>query len=57
MVLDLTEEDDETVPYSEGSMRDFTVGEEQAANEKEETIYAEINWAAADPAPKYLPPY
>ena len=30
--------------------------EEQARNEEEEMIQAEINQAAVDPAPEYLPP-
>ena len=58
MVIDLTEDDEETVPDSEGSVRDFMAEEkEQARNEEEETIQAKINWTAADPTPKYLPPY
>ena len=56
-LAELTEDDEEIVPDFEGSVRDFMVEEEQAANEEEETIKAEINWATADPAPKYLPLY
>ena len=58
MVIDLTDEDDEVVPNSEGSVRDFMAEEEeQARNEEDETIEAEVSWATADPAPEYLPPY
>ena len=56
-VIDLTDEDDEVVPDSEGSVRDFMAEEEeQARNEEEEMIQAKINQAAIDPAPEYLPP-
>ena len=38
-VIDLTEDDEETVPDLEGSVRDFMAEEEeQARNEEEETI-------------------
>ena len=57
-VIDLTDEDDEIVPDSEGSVRDFMVEEEeQTRNEEDEPIGAKVSWAAADPAPEYLPPY
>ena len=57
-VIDLTDEDDEIVPDSEGSVRDFMVEEEeQARNGEDETIEAKVSWAATDPAPEYLPPY
>ena len=58
MVIDLTDEDDEVVLDSEGSVRDFMAEEEeQDRNEEEETIQAKINWAALDPAPEYLSHY
>ena len=54
-VIDLTEDDEETVPDSEGLVRDFMVEEEeQARNEEEEMIQAKVNWAAVDLAPEYL---
>ena len=57
-VINLTDEDDEIVPNSEGSVKDFMAEEEQQAqNEEDETIEAEVSWAATDPAPEYLPPY
>ena len=57
-VIDLTDEDDDIVSDSEGSVRDFMVEqEEQAQNEEDEMIEAEVSWAAADPAPEYPPPY
>ena len=57
-VINLTDEDDEVVLDSEGSVRDFMAEEEeQTRNEEDETIEAEVSWAAADPAPEYLPPY
>ena len=56
-VIDLTDEDDKIVLDSEVSVRDFIAEEEeQAQNEEDETIEAEINRAATDPAPEYLPP-
>ena len=58
MVINLADEDDEVVPDSEGSVRDFMVEEEeQARNEEHETIEAKVSWAAADPALEYLPLY
>ena len=58
MVINLTDEDNEVVPDSEGSVRDFMVEEdEQARNEEDEMIEAEVGWATADPAPEYLPTY
>ena len=54
-VIDLTDEDDKIVLDLEGLVRDFMVEEEeQAWNEEDETIEAEVSWAAADPAPEYL---
>ena len=48
----------EVVPNSEELVRDFMAEEEeQARNEEDETIEAEVSWAATDPAPEYLPPY
>ena len=40
-IINLTEDDDATVPDSEGSMRDFMAEEEQARNE-EATVQAEL---------------
>ena len=57
MVINLTKDYKETVPDSEGSVRDFMAEEEQARNEEEEMIQAKISWATPDPAPEYLPPY
>ena len=57
MVINLTQDDEETVPDSEGLIRNFVAEEEQAANEEEETMQAKIYWAMVDPAPGYLPPY
>ena len=57
LVNHLTDEDDEIILNSEELVRDFMVEEEQAQNEEDETIEAEVSWAAADPAPEYLPPY
>ena len=55
-VIDLTEDDEETVLDSEGLVRDFmSEEEEQVSNEEEETIQVDINQAAVDPAPEYLP--
>ena len=46
------------VPDLEGSVRDFMAEEEeQAQNEEDEMIEAKVSWAAADPAPEYLPLY
>ena len=56
-VIGLTDEDDEIVPDSEGLVRDFMVEEEEQARNEEETIQAEINQAAVDPAPECLTPY
>ena len=57
-VIDLTDEDDEVVLDLEGSVRDFMAEEEeQAWNEEDETIEAEVSQVAVDPAPEYLPPY
>ena len=57
-VINFTDEDDEIVLDLEGSVRDFMVEEEeQARNKEDETIEAEVSWAATDPAPEYLPPY
>ena len=51
------EDNEDVVPDLEGeSIQDFVAEEEQAANE-EETMQAEINWAAIDPASEYLPLY
>ena len=52
----------DVVPGSLGSsvesIRDFgEEEEEQARNEKGETIEAEVCQAMVDPAPEYLPPY
>ena len=56
--IDLTDEDEEIIPDLEGLVRDFMAEEEeQARNEEEETIEAEVSQTAADPAPEYLPPY
>ena len=58
MVIDLTDEDDEIVLDSEELVRDFMVEkEEQAQNEEDEVIEAEVSLATTDPAPEYLPPY
>ena len=56
-VINLTEDDKETIPDSEGSVRDFMAEQEEQARNEEEMIQAKINWATADPAPKYFPPY
>ena len=57
-IIDLTDEDDEIVPDLEGSVRDFVVEEEeQAQNEEDETIEAEVSQAATDPAFEYPLPY
>ena len=56
-VNDLTDEDDKVVPNSEGLFRDFAGEEEQARNEEDETIEAEVSQATANPAPEYLLPY
>ena len=57
MIIDLTDEDDEIVPDSEGSVRDFMAEEEeQARNEEDEMIEAKLSWSTTDPAPEYLPP-
>ena len=57
-VIDLTDEDDGVVPDSEGLFRDFMgEEEEQARNEEDEMIEAEISQATTDPAPEYLLPY
>ena len=56
-VINLTDENDKIVPDSEGLVRNFMAEEEQAWNEEDETIEAEVSWAAADPAPEYLPSY
>ena len=57
IVIDLTDGDEEVVPDSEGSVRDFMAEQEQARNEEDEMIEAEVSWATADPAPEYLPSY
>ena len=58
MVINLTDEDDEVIPDSEGLFRDFSgEEEEQARNEEDEMIEAKVSWATADPAPEYLLPY
>ena len=62
VVIDLTDDSDEVMPGSLGSLiesiRDFgEEEEEQARNEEGETIEAEVCQAMADPAPEYLPPY
>src|ERR1700743_230213 len=61
-VIDLTNDSDEVMPGSSGSLveliRDFGAEEEeQAHNAEGETLGAEVRQAMADPAPKYLPPY
>ena len=57
-VIILTDEDDKVVLDSEGSFRDFAgEGEEQARNEEDETIEAEVSQATADSTPVYLPLY
>ena len=57
-VIDLTDEDDKIVPDLEGLVGDFMAEEEeQTRNEEGETIGAKVSWAAANPAPDYLPPY
>ena len=57
-VIDLTDEDDKIIPDLEGLVRNFMAEEkEQAWNEEEETIEAQVSWAAVDPALEYLPPY
>ena len=56
-IIDLTDKDDEIIPDLEGSITDFMAEEEQAQNEEDEIIEAKVSWAAADPAPEYLPPY
>ena len=57
-VINLTDEDDKVVLDSEGSFRDFAgEEEEQARDEEDETIEAEVSRATTDPAPEYLSPY
>ena len=57
-VIDLTDEDYQIILDSDGFVRDsMAEEEEQARNEEDETIEAEVSQATTYPAPEYLPLY